>query len=549
MTDKGPRYATVGDYLRVMRRRRGLIVLVIAASIAIAIGISLSQSTKYTAEAQVSFRDPLQDLVLLGQGSQIFSDITPGQRAIIQSDLLTRPEVTRRVAKELDTDLDGDTLAGAITSEVNPLTNLVIVRAVWSDAEFAADLANTFANEAARIGDLDAERRLGAAENALQDDLRDAKQQRPLPGIRISVIEGNLERLRGLQTITEPAEVVGTADVPTSPTSPQPLRNGILGAILGLVFAIIAAFVRDSSDRRLHSVEDVHGELGLPIVGKVGATSFAHSGLVSNGTPPVDEREFEAFRILRMNLAFLAGERPPRSVLVTSPLAEEGKTTVSISLASAAALAGTNVLLVECDLRRPSFAKRMGIKQTPGLSDFLEGGAAPSDILRVVPLMTPSPVNGQATGSRMPDLGGKKSDNGRKKPGMKVQESGFGGSKSERAADRPGHSANMVVIPAGKSVTNAAELLQSDRFESFMDKVSRAYELVILDCGPLLSVADPLELVNDTEAVLVCVRVQQTTREQAQAARVALSHLPERPYGVVVTGLKPGDETYDYYGY
>lgn len=523
MTDKGPRYATVGDYLRVMRRRRLLVVLTIAASIAIAIAISVSQPTEYTTEAQISFRDPLQDLVLVGSGSQIFPDISPGQRATIQADLITRPEVTRRVRAKLDTDVAGDTLAGAILTEVDPQTNLVRVQAVWGDAEFAADLANAFASEAVRLGDLDAEQRLQEAEKALQTDLKDAKKERPLPGIRISIIEGNLQRLRGLRSITDPAEFLSTAEVPTSPSAPQPIRNGILGAILGLVVATIAAFARDSSDRRLHSVEDVHNELGFPIVGKVGSPSFAYSGLVANGRPPLDEREFEAFRMLRMNLAFLTGERPPRSVLVTSPLAEEGKTTVSISLASAAALAGTRVLLVECDLRRPSFSTRLGIERAPGLSDFLQGSAAPADILKVVSVMPPSPVNGRGVPQ---------------KP-----------SPSAKPVKASPSARSMVVIPAGASVTNAAELLQGERFESFMDKVSRAYELVILDCGPLLSVADPLELVAATEAVLLCVRVQRTTREQVHAARSALSHVPERPYGVVVTGLRPGDETYEYYGY
>lgn len=514
MIDKGPRYATVGDYLRVMRRRKLLITLIVLGSIGLALAVSFSQETEYTADAQVSFRDPLQDLVLVGQGSQVFPDISPFQRATIQAELLTRPQVARRVRTELDTDLKAETLADAVTTEVDTQTNFVNVQAVWGEPRFAAELANAFADQAARMGDADAQERLREAENALQDDLKDARKQEPLPGIRISIIESNLQRLRGLQTITEPAEVVGTAEIPGSPTSPQTVRNGVLGGILGLVVAIIAAFVRDSTDRRLHSVEDVHNELGLPVLGRVGFTSFGYSGLVSsNGRGPLNERDFEAFRMLRMNLGFLTGERPPRSVLVTSPLPEEGKTTVSISLASAAALAGTRVLLVECDLRRPSFSRRLGIERAPGLADYLQGLAAPADILKVVSVAPPAPLVGEAP------------------------------------HQASGTSESMVVIPAGASVTNAAELLQGDRFESFLEKVSRAYDLVILDCGPLLSVADPLELVAEAEAVLLCVRVQQTTRDHVHAARSALSHLPKRPYGVVVTGLRPGDETYDYYGY
>jgi Mrp family chromosome partitioning ATPase len=107
--------------------------------------------------------------------------------------------------------------------------------------------------------------------------------------------------------------------------------------------------------------------------------------------------------------------------------------------------------------------------------------------------------------------------------------------------------ASIVVVPAGTAVSTSPELLQSTRFDHFIEKTSRAYDLVVLDGSPLLSVSDPLEVAASAEAVLVCIRVQQTTRDQARAVRAALSHLPERPTGAVVTGLRRGDETYEYY--
>ena len=514
MSEQGPRYATVGDYLRVMRRRRLMIGLIVTGSVMLSLGLSLSQPTEYTASARISFRDPLQDLPLLGQGGQIFPDISPIQRATIEAEQITSPQISRRVRDRLDATTPADALAAAVSTEVDQLTNIVTVSATWGDASFAAELATAFTEETAQVGIADARRRLTDAEDALEDDLRDAQREEPPPGIRISILEANLQRLQGLLTITDPVRVLERAETPGGPSSPQVGRSVVLGFIFGLVVAIISAFIRDALDRRLHNAQEVHEEIGLPILGRIGSTAFAYAGLASNGQPPPSETHFEAFRVLRMNLAYLSGESPPRSVLITSPLPQEGKSTVSMSLASAAALAGQRVLLVECDLRRPSLARRLKIQREPGLSDYLNGSATPDEILQVVNLRAPTTtsLNGKGATTQRPDV-----------------------------------AASMVVIAAGQAVGNAPELLQSPRFETFLDKVAKAYDLVVLDGGPVLSVADPLELVSEADAILICVRVQQTTRDQLRAARAALSHLPERPTGVVVTGLRHGDETYEYY--
>ena len=86
------------------------------------------------------------------------------------------------------------------------------------------------------------------------------------------------------------------------------------------------------------------------------------------------------------------------------------------------------------------------------------------------------------------------------------------------------------------------------RFEKFLDEIAREYELVVLDCPPLLPVGDTLSIVPRVEGVILCVRLGQTTRDQAVAAKDALRRLPERPVGLVLTDSKPGSE-YDYSGY
>lgn len=511
MSGERARYVTLQDYLRVIRRHKLLIALITIAFVLLALGRSISQPTVYTTSAEVNFSDPLQDLTIVGEGGQVLPDVSPQQRASINADLVTRPETTERVRKRLDTDVPAASLAAGVSTSVDLQTNLVLITAAWGDPQFAADLANAYAEEAKRTGVDAAKDRLRRAQDSLLASLEAARDQTPVNGIRVSILEQNLARARSLLTIIDPVQIAREAQVPSAPSSPQVARDTVLGGFVGLILALIAAFVRDAFDRRLHNAQEVHEELAMPIVGRIAETAFSHSGLVANGRLPMIEHDFEAFRVLRMNLAYLGGEAPLRSVLVTSALPQEGKSSVSIALASAAALAGQRVLLVECDLRRPSFEHRMGISRAPGLTDYLLGNAQPRDILQVVEIAEPGRVNGAG-----PAQGG-------------------------------GSAGSFVVIPAGIPVPTSPELLQTERFRTFIEKITRAYDLVILDGSPLLSVADPLELAPVVEGVLVCVRVQQTTRDQVRAARAALSHLPGRPSGAVVTGLRRGDETYEYY--
>jgi len=524
MTTDRPRYSSLGDYLRVIRRRRVLIALITLGVFALALGRSLTQDLVYVAQAQLQFRDPLADLDLVGIGGETVPELAPNQRAAANAELLGRNEVTRLVRDELQSTISLAGLRSALDARVNPQTNLVILETSWGDPEFAADLANSYAAAAREVALADTEQRLARFKESLSQRLQAAKENLPNPGdppadpgtaFTIAALSQNLANVRSLEDVANPVLIAERAEVPGSPASPNHVRSGILGLAVGFVLALLVAFIRDSLDRRLHTAQDVHDELEVPVLGRIGAAAFTYAGLVENGRPALPEADFEPFRMLRMNLAALGTDgRPPRSVLVTSPLAMEGKSTVSVSLASAAALAGQQVLLLECDLRRPSIAGRLGISKAPGLTDFLSGSATPSEILQVVQISEPRQLNGGPPASP---------------------------SETQRSAG------SMVCITAGGPVPNAPELLHSDRFKDMLEKLSRAYELIILDGSPLLAVSDPLEVAPHVDGVLVCVRAQQTTREQLRSAKSALGHLPERPTGAVLTGLRPGDENYGYY--
>jgi Mrp family chromosome partitioning ATPase len=113
-----------------------------------------------------------------------------------------------------------------------------------------------------------------------------------------------------------------------------------------------------------------------------------------------------------------------------------------------------------------------------------------------------------------------------------------------------GISHSVVCITAGTPVHDPVEVFRSERFRTMLATVQRAYDLVILDTTPLLVVVDALELLPEVETIVMCVRASKTTRDELRAGREALERLPERPSGLVVTGItREADPGYEYYGY
>src|SRR3954447_7692814 len=503
------RYTSLMDYIKVIRRHRLLIALVTVGLGLAAFLYSQTRATKYEAVAQLSFADPFQDLNAVSGNNSVPSD-TPAVRAANGATLATSARVTQRAKKLLKNPDASCSVAASVVVQINN----VAMTGTCPNADDAALYANRYAKATRAIGNAHARARIDRIIKALTDQIKDAKQN-PVRGVtepQISGLEQAVSRVSALKQVASPVQIVDPATPPGAPSSPKPIRDTGIGIALGLVLGLLAAFGRDALDRKLHSTQEVHEELGLPVLGRVSNTALGYAGLARNGKAPMSDADFEAFRVLRMNLGYLADGGPVRSVLVTSGLPEEGKSTVSAALASASVLAGQRTLLVECDLRRPCFARRFGIEPDPGLTDFLLGNANPQEILQTVELAEPVRVNGSAGGT-----------------------------------DRP--AGTLVCIAGGSRVFNPAELLVSERFRDFLDKVGNAYDLVVLDGSPLLAVADPLEILPHVDAAIICVRAQQTTREQARAARTALSALPDRPMGAVLTGMRRGDpDAYDYYG-
>ncbi len=498
MNEEQSRYSP-GAFGRMLRDQALLIVGVTLLFVAIGLGYSLHQKKQYTSTASLSVVDPG-----LAFGSPTTSQ-TEAALAAQESGRVTRLEVAQRVKNTVATTLTIPQLQSAVSTRVDPTSSVLYVQASASTPTLAASLANAFAQQDAAQTTADTRRSYDTQAHQLESALRSASAAQK------AALETSLAHALAIASSGSPVSVIGVAS-PGSQTQPKILRNTLIIGLIGLVLAIAFADARRARDRRMRRPEEIEAEFGLPVIGHISRNALGTGGSSVNGRRPLSPTDLESFRILRQNLQLLDTEGSGlRSVAVTSALAQEGKSTIAAMLAHANAAAGKRTLLVECDLRRPSLADRLGINPSPGLSDYLAGNARPDEVLQTV------------------------SANAMERPA------------NDNGSEPTESPARFVCITAG-SLPRPAELLATERFRAFIGQVRDVYDCVIIDTSPLLAVVDTLELLPLVDGVAICVRAAKTTRDHAAAMKEALGRTRERPTGVVLTGVTPRvDPAYHYY--
>ena len=507
-----PDNGTLRDYVRLLRSSRVLII-VLAVSCCVAAGaFSASREKRYVGVAHLSFQE-------IGQSNAIAGVVaaqtqTAAELAAQGAESVLGNVVLERAKQRLGSPEPISELRKLLTVDVDTASNLVRIEAESTDKRLAAGLANEVATGAVDIQTTAERSRFLESARRVERQFEQLRRDQKEDGGALALsFADRIATLRTLGVNATPSRVADRASVPDAPASPKPLRDAIFGLFIGLLLAIVIAFVRHSLDRRLRDSQEVQEELDLPVLGFIRQNALGHAAYVSNGRGYMPEQDVESFRVLRTNLEFFDVDNPPRCIAVTSPLPQEGKSTVAASLAMSFAAAGRRVLLVECDLRRPCFAERLSIDAKPGLSDHLGGQASREQVVQTVALSE-----------------------------------GVQPATAPGTARLDGQLGSIDVVTAGTHCERPGELLGSERFRTFIDEVCGAYDFVVVDTPPVLAVADTLKILPLMEGVLVCIRADQTTRDQARAFKIALGNLPERSTGLVITGLKPGRESdYGYY--
>ena len=330
--------------------------------------------------------------------------------------------------------------------------------------------------------------------------------------------DGLLERMKEAQVSvglnSSNIRIVDSAQVPQGPAKPRVLLNLALGLVLGLALGAGIAFFQEYLDKTLKSSDDVEHLLRLPSLGLL--PKFALNGdhssqqgelvaISSNGhgelAPAIQTapEALESYRSLRTSV-LLSASPVPRLILVTSALPGEGKTTTIVNLGATLASLGNQVVVVDCDMRRPACHGSMGVPNKPGFVQCLTGHVDLGQALLPVP-----GVN------------------------------------------------NLSVIPCGPIPPNPAEILSSPLTGELLRKLRGQFDFVLVDSPPLLSVADSRILATLTDAAVLVTRAHSTPYDVVRRARSLLYGAGARILGVALNGVDLGREGYGYmrggYGY
>ena len=488
--DSDPGRRTAVDFLRVLAERKWLILGVVVACVAASLAISLTSEKEYKAESELLLRDPGFARTLFGsdlfEGGVDPERVTSTKIAVIES-----PAVTQRVQDVISVRFPGTDVEGTIDVTPNENSDVVTIEATADTPAKAAAIANAYAAEyVAYQRDLD-RAKVQDAQTLVQENL-DA-----LPDTSTSERQGleeSLEQLQVLQALqTGNADLVARATRPDSPSSPKPLRDGVLAGFLGLLLGVGAALLADFLDRRLKTSDAFERVLGSNVLVTIpqGAVPSASDGELVG-------RKAEPYRMLREGLRFLEIGGHQRCLLVTSGDPGEGKTTVAVNLARALIAGGEQVIVIDADLRRPAAGRQLGLPEAPlGLSLGLVNERPVSELLVDVP------------------------PEGR-----------------------------LRLMPTGPTPPNPADLLRTRRMREILDEAREMADVVIVDAPPLLPVSDTRALLDlpNVDGVLMVARFFSTRRDRAAEARRVLEQSDRPVLGLVLTGAREAGGDDSYYG-
>jgi Mrp family chromosome partitioning ATPase len=325
------------------------------------------------------------------------------------------------------------------------------------------------------------------------------------------VLSGQLARFQSLRATGDPTLRVETrAQPPPSAFAPRPALTLAAGILAGLIFGVGGAFAMSALDPRLRREEQLRELYSLPILARVPKEKRARTFSFGerrwgfgprekhrHALPPgeLSPMTLESFRTLRTMLAAQRGaERDSRSILITGPSPQDGKTTTAINLASSLALAVNRVILIEADFRRPSAGEALGIQARAGIGEVLLGNVALESAL--VPA--------------------------------------------------PPFDSNLSVLLVDRADEWLAEVLSLPAAETLLEEAKALADYVVLDSPPLTQVIDAMPLARQVDDVVLVVRLGSSNLAQLARLGDLLDQNAIRPAGFVVVGGTSAEEQGDY---
>jgi capsular exopolysaccharide synthesis family protein len=331
--------------------------------------------------------------------------------------------------------------------------------------------------------------------------------------------------------------LVRPAILPTFPVNPPTtITTTVIGTLIGLILGVVMAFVRETMDTSIGTIEDVEEFIGVPVVGVIpfmGTEQIKDTLLKKKDTElPEEVLELnarlvshfapkstiaESYRALRTGIEFIATEQQMKVIAVTSSSMREGKTTVISNFAMTSAQIGKKVLLIDADLRKPMVNSIFGIEREPGLSDVILGNYNWDEVIKT------------DTDIIMGKMG------------------------MEDIATTASGINNLNIITSGLIPPNTSELLNSSRMNEILAQVKDSYDIVLIDSSPVLPTTDAVIVATKADGVVMIYQVGQVARGALKRAKTQLENAKATVIGVVLNGLKPETgkdyKDYGYYGY
>jgi tyrosine-protein kinase len=441
------------DFLHLVRQRRlGLLVILVTTLICVAAWTE-SREREYTSAASGIVTTTDSKSIAESYSGSILAQSMAKSYLM----LFTSRTVAQQVIEELGLDMTPESLMSRLTAMLPTGTVTIRVEATAASPQLARDIANSVVAAAAQ---------------------------------QIREFQGRAAGSGGIKVV--PVEPAG---LPNSPSFPVRTTTYGAGLLAGLVLALSWALLRQRTDTKLRSLADIEGVSGNAALGVVPASkplSEEHRAL-SGGRG--SRLAAEAFRQMRTNLRFVAVDRPPRAIVVTSSVAGEGKSTVAANLARVIARGGDPVVLIDADLRRPSLQTVFDLDEAIGLTQVLAGSISLVDVLQ------------------------------------------------------DGDEDNLRLIAAGRLPHNPSELLGSQRMRALVAELAQA-NYVIIDSPPLLPVTDAALLAASADGALLVCRTGRIRRAHLVQSLRNLHAVDALLLGVVVNGVNTGRRAArDGYGY
>jgi len=442
----------LNEYLLVVRKRIVLVAAIFFAALVAAVTTSALTTPTYQSTTRI---------FVSTSGNESAADLMTGnsftqQRVKSYADIVTSPAVLDSVVTELSLQDLADKLPDRINSTV-PLNTVILEITVTDPSPYrAANIANSVAHS-------------------------------------LETVVKNLETVN--PTLASPVKlsVIQPGQVAKAPSAPRPLLNLALGGLIGLALGFGAALLRESLDLRIRSVEDIPEKEGSAnVLGGIVFDPNAETNPLIVHTSPKSTRA-EAFRQLRTNIQFVEAAEGRKSIVVTSSVPSEGKSSTIANLAIAMADTGAKVLLIDCDFRKPKMHKYFSVEGAVGLTNLLIGQVKPDEVI-------------QRWGRKSLDL-----------------------------------------LPAGQIPPNPSELLGSEAMKKFLAKAEKDYDVVLIDSAPLLPVTDAAILSKLTGGVVLVVAVGKTTKPQLSAALGHVETVGGRVLGFIMNKIPTkGVDAYRY---